>query len=467
MKRKLLPLALSLALLAGCAPAPGPSPSPTAEATPSPTPTPAAAVDFHAFLDEVNETRRAVIEDGEPLDITAWTPDFTDQNHTFTDEAIETLLTRRDMVDYLPLEQAREDLDVFFTLLRTTYGAYEYFGGDEVFEELKAEAIQRLEDSAGTGSMLVRLATALYGALEGTVLDGHFTIAGSHLVPPLYTYYVPDVYISDPAGLSEDYVKPTIGPDGAITYGFFAMSEDGSDLPDSLGGYELDWTLCEPVGRGNFVFAEKEYRGIPTLQSRYMSADTPEEEAQLERFASCGGEYADVPLLIFDVRSNPGGSDWWFMEWFNGSTGQYAQPHKCTGHRYSQIGCYFLDYPDEAMGTWQVSSRPGRWVKREGLTFLLTDAATASAGEDVLLDLHTVENTLVVGVNTGGCSLVPDNFTCYLPNTGLPIFFGTGLGFYETMENRDTVGYAPDLWVNPPDAMDAVARMCEYYGLRG
>ena len=186
MKRKLLPLALSLALLAACTPAP--APSPTAEATPSPTPTPAAAVDFHAFLDEVNETRRAVIEDGEPLDITAWTPDFTDQNHTFTDEAIETLLTRRDMVDYLPLEQAREDLDVFFTLLRTTYGAYEYFGGDEVFEELKAEAIQRLEDSAGTGSMLVRLATALYGALEGTVLDGHFTIAGSHLVPPLYTY---------------------------------------------------------------------------------------------------------------------------------------------------------------------------------------------------------------------------------------------------------------------------------------
>ena len=88
MKRKLLPLALSLALLAGCAPAPGPSPSPTAEATPSPTPTPAAAVDFHAFLDEVNETRRAVIEDGEPLDISAWTPDFTDQNHTFTDEEI-------------------------------------------------------------------------------------------------------------------------------------------------------------------------------------------------------------------------------------------------------------------------------------------------------------------------------------------------------------------------------------------
>lgn len=232
MNRRLFPLALSLALLAGCAPAPEP--------TPEPTPTPAAAVDFHAFLDAVNEKRRAVIEEGEPLDISPWTPDFAGQNHTFTDGEMEALMTRRNMVDYLPPEKAREDLDVFFTLLRTTYGAYEYFGGDEVFEKLKAESIEILEDTTTPyGSTLIRLATALYLPLEGTVLDGHFTIGGSHLFSKLRTYYVPDIYISDPTGLSEDYVKPTIGPDGAITYGFFAMSKDGSDLPDTLGGYEL------------------------------------------------------------------------------------------------------------------------------------------------------------------------------------------------------------------------------------
>ena len=458
MNRRLFPLALSLALLAGCAPAPEP--------TPEPTPTPAAAVDFHAFLDAVNEKRRAVIEEGEPLDISPWTPDFAGQNHTFTDGEMEALMTRRNMVDYLPPEKAREDLDVFFTLLRTTYGAYEYFGGDEVFEKLKAESIEILEDTTTPyGSTLIRLATALYLPLEGTVLDGHFTIGGSHLFSKLRTYYVPDIYISDPTGLSEDYVKPTIGPDGAITYGFFAMSKDGSDLPDTLGGYELSWTPCETVGPGHFVFAESEYQGIPTLQSRYMSADTPEEEEQLARFAACGGEYADAPLLIFDVRSNPGGYSNWMAEWFDGWTGQPAQPRRSSGKRISQIGCYFLDYPDEAMGTWAVSSQPGRWVEREGITFLLTDNWTASAGEDVLTDLHTVENTLAVGVNTGGCSLVSDNFTCCLPNSGLPVFFGTGLGFHETMENRDGVGYAPDLWVNPPDAMEAVARLCRYYGL--
>ena len=144
--------------------------------------------------------------------------------------------------------------------------------------------------------------------LEGTVLDGHFTIGGSHLFSKLRTYYVPDIYISDPTGLSEDYVKPTIGPDGAITYGFFAMSKDGSDLPDTLGDHELNWALCEPASSYSYsreVFYEGQCQGIPMLESRHMSASTPEGEAQLERFASCGGEYADAPLLVFDSAGEP------------------------------------------------------------------------------------------------------------------------------------------------------------------
>jgi len=34
------------------------------------------------------------------------------------------------------------------------------------------------------------------------------------------------------------------------------------------------------------------------------------------------------------------------------------------------------------------------------------------------------------------------------------------------MENRDGVGYLPDLWVNPVEAPVAVARLCGYYGLK-
>ena len=250
------------------------------------------------------------------------------------------------------------------------------------------------------------------------------------------------------------------------------MSKDGSDLPDTLGDHELNWALCESASSYSYsreVFYEGQCQGIPMLESRHMSASTPEGEAQLERFASCGGEYADAPLLIFDVRGNPGGSDHWLMSWFEGWTGQPAQPHRVFGHRYSQLSCKHHGpsyYPTERMGTWDIQMEDGRWVEREGYTFLLTDRITASSGETAVEFLHTVENTLTVGIPTSGCSLGANHIDFYLPNTGLRLYFGTGLSFNETMENRDGVGYLPDLWVNPVEAPVAVARLCGYYGLK-
>ena len=118
------------------------------------------------------------------------------------------------------------------------------------------------------------------------------------------------------------------------------------------------------------------------------------------------------------------------------------------------------------MGTWGIQMEDGRWVEREGYTFLLTDRITASSGETAVEFLHTVENTLTVGIPTSGCSLGANHIDFYLPNTGLRLYFGTGLSFNETMENRDGVGYLPDLWVNPVEAPVAVARLCGYYGLK-
>lgn len=465
MNRRLFPLALSLALLAGCAPAPEP--------TPEPTPTPAAAVDFHTFLDAVNEKRRAVIEDGEPLDVSAWTPAFADQNTTFTDGEMELLLTPHGPEENLTMEQAREDVETAFTLLRTTYGAYEYFGGDQVFDGLREDALARLEEADPGLPLADVVAEALYTVLSPVVRDGHFAVGRRHLIEPyeLNTYYVPGVYIDTPAGLSEDYIKPTIGPDGAITYGFFAMSKDGSDLPETVGEYGgLNWTQCKAIqANSGIAFGEENCQGIPLLGLHSLYARKPDEEEQLGQFASCGGENADAPLLIFDVRGNPGGSDHWLMSWFEGWTGQPAQPHRVFGHRYSQLSCKHYGpsyYPTERMGTWDIQMEDGRWVEREGYTFLLTDRITASSGETAVEFLHTVENTLTVGIPTSGCSLGANHIDFYLPNTGLRLYFGTGLSFNETMENRDGVGYLPDLWVNPVEAPVAVARLCGYYGLK-
>ena len=278
MNRRLFPLALSLALLAGCAPAPEP--------TPEPTPTPAAAVDFHTFLDAVNEKRRAVIEDGEPLDVSDWTPAFADQNTTFTDGEMELLLTPHGPEENLTMEQAREDVETAFTLLRTTYGAYEYFGGDQVFDGLREDALARLEEADPGLPLADVVAEALYTVLSPVVRDGHFAVGRRHLIEPyeLNTYYVPGVYIDTPAGLSEDYIKPTIGPDGAITYGFFAMSKDGSELMTQDELAVMDGGKCIFMLRGVRPFLSDKYDLTRHPNYRYTADADPKNVFDMERY---------------------------------------------------------------------------------------------------------------------------------------------------------------------------------------
>lgn len=466
MKAHLLPLALSLLLITGCTPPPTPSSSPISE----PAPTHVAGLELDTFLEEINTRRRAVIETEASLDISAWTPAFAEQNDTYAEEEIELLLTPHNSVDNLAAEQAQADIEAFFTLLRTTYGAYEYFGGDKVFGPLEEQALAQLEQKAADGQSLTgkTIQDILVNTLSPVLRDGHFRIGDQSPLEPhkKCMYYVPDLYLSNMDGMDPDYVKPTIGPEGQICYGFYALSHDGTDLPDTLGNYDLDWVQAGNCSQGRDAFTEYSYQGIPVLQSTQMYAGTPGQEAQLERFAACGSEYIDEPVLIFDVRANPGGSDIWIMNWFEGFTGQPAEPKRAGGHRYSQLSCRaFSFYPEDGMGTWAVSEDQGTWVPNESVTLLLTDKGTASSGETAVEFFHSMENVLAIGAPTSGCALVPNNCTFYLPHTGLQIYFGTGLTICETPEPVDGRGYLPDLWVDPWSALDAAARLCNYYGL--
>lgn len=127
-KRALLSLLLSLALLAGCAPAaeaptstPAPLPTATASPTPTPEPTPTPTpepVDFREFLDGVNAARKAIITQEEPLDISPYTPDFHEQNHTFTEAEMELITTEHGPEENLTKDDLLADVDTFFTLDR-------------------------------------------------------------------------------------------------------------------------------------------------------------------------------------------------------------------------------------------------------------------------------------------------------------------------------------------------------------
>lgn len=488
-KSRLLPLLLVFALLAGCAPvteapSPGPVPTesvsiPTSEPTPTPAPEP---VDFREFLDGVNAARKAVMTQEESIDISAYTPDFHEQNHTFTEEELERLTTAHGSLVHLTPEDALDDVDTFFLLLQTTYGAYYYFGGDDVFlpirdavkEELAATKIPNIGNLDPAAYLCETLEEVLYKHLSPVLVDGHFSIG--HSAPrntfAKYMYYVPDLYLDSMEDAENpDYIKPTIGPDGRICYWYAALSHDGSDLPDTLDGHSLKWqqALWASTSGDTPAFSESEWEGIPVLTSRRMSAgwkNADADEQALQRLAGCGGEYADSPLLIFDLRGNGGGMDNYIMGWFQGWTGIDAKPRKALAHRFSQISCLQNNrYPTKSMGTYSHYSGLGVWVERSGPVFVLQDKGVASSGETAVEFFRTAADTLMVGGPTLGCALTPNNKNLYLPHSGLQCYFGAGLAFHETAENRDGVGYLPDLWVEPAQAMELTQKLIEFYGL--
>lgn len=405
--------------------------------------------------------------------MTNWTEDFSSQNAAFSEEEIARLTTAPAGQERVTVQELAEDAETFFRLLKTTYGAYDYFGGDAVFLPLRSAVLSDLADAPIPTSLV--LEKALRARLGPVVRDGHFSIGSGALREEhvQYMYYVPDLYLpfAEGTALGGAYIKPTVGPDGALACCFAAMSHDGSDLPPVVAGKSLHWVRAGMVQTpGKLAFAEQEAGGIPTLVSRRMYANSyyPHQAEELERFAACGGEYAAAPLLIFDLRANVGGSDEYIMKWFGGWAGQSAQPRRSGGHRYSQLACRAMPdyYPADRMGTWRVFSSPGVWARHKGVTFVLTDKGTASSGETAVEFFRTAENTVFVGGPTLGCALVPNNLVFYLPHSGISLYFGTGLLFCETAENRDGTGYFPDLWVNPPDAVEAVLRLVAHYELQ-
>ena len=76
--------------------------------------------EFYAFLNEVNESRRAIYCDGKaPVLDENWTQKLADD---FSDEEIKNLLTEKTSCSVSP-EEAADDVKTFFTLLKNCYGA--------------------------------------------------------------------------------------------------------------------------------------------------------------------------------------------------------------------------------------------------------------------------------------------------------------------------------------------------------
>lgn len=467
MKKCIIPLLLCLLLLAGCEQHPEPKGN---------------RAEFDAFVAEVDAARAAnanwTQEEKELFE--TYTPDISDQANVVTQEELEGLFTPKE-VERVSREEALEDIDLFFRLLKSAYGGYDIHGGDEAFFAAKDEVLSHFtKDKDYTVATLKK---HLENALSPFVRDGHFTIGEEPVLKDeQYMYYVPNLYFADATGLDMDYVKPTIGPDGALTYCFAALSTQRSSLPEQIGTYrDLDWVKAEPVRNVKRVaYRRTAESGVTILQCRIMEP-TAQWRGQLEQLANSGADYRGLPTFLVDIRGNSGGGETSGSRWVEGFTGQTPVTKQGGAWKFSaaveawqsseefeQAGGDTIRslLPQGDAGTWKASQTDGKRADSDSVVFVLTDRNTGSAGEGFLYSLRTVNQVVTVGSNTAGATIFGNRMTYYLPHSGVEMGFGPSFGFRETANNIEGIGILPDLWVNPADAQDAVLRLIDYYGLR-
>ena len=460
-KQKLLPLLLSLALLAGCG-------APAGKSEP---------VDFGAIQGHLNTRRQSIPRwtDGEKALLNQPDPDPA----LLTDEEVVALITPTEYVQSVLPEETAADVDLLFRALKSAYGAYDYLGGDGVFLPVKEAILEDLADRPPlTGDSVGRI---LARHLAPVVRDAHFAVDGQ----PLLTrrekmYYVPDLYFGPKEAEPAPYIRPTIAPNGAVRYCFAALSVDGADLPETatVQGREqkLNWTEAPNLSApASPAYERRTVQGVPVLVSRVLSADVDPEG--VKALAASGQGWRGDARFLVDLRANGGGNAMYAMEWFRG----YADSDPAVktiflqncSRLFSQAarGAYadsglFTDQVAANEGTWETAWSEGGQVPNASTVFILTDGGTASAAEEFVKYLSSLENAVRVGSNTMGCCMTGNLMDLYLPKSGVRVRFGSSLDLYDGTGNTDGRGLLPDLWVPPQEAEAAVLRLISHYGLK-
>lgn len=187
----------------------------------------------------------------------------------------------------------------------------------------------------------------------------------------------------------------------------------------------------------NFAVRHLSFHGIPMIQCRKFYFDSPAEEKELEQFTSNYALFQNNEPLIIDIRDNPGGSDIYTWNFIKGLYG--AEPdYSCRFvQKYSAL---FREIAQVDMHGIKVVESDGVVIKSSKPVYVWINENTASSAESVVAYFKTVENAVVVGTHTAGCFSCGNCITIYLPNSHLPIYFGTGMVLYEKTRNIDAEG---------------------------
>ena len=405
-------------------------------------------------------------------------------------------------------DEALEDVEFFFALLKYGYAGYQYFGGDERFVAAKELIVREVEEDLPRRFTTGVFENTLYKHLS-FINDGHFYVGNRRYLKRQAMYMNFEYNLSrDDSGFyldndgdkeyieaingqePEQYMRFSLNESGEIVYRIGMLEPEGeallrADVTLVADGSRRELTLglekvSSLVPEGS-VYEYYRVDGIPVVSLRGSSFDSP----AMEKFVADAQEVRQEEAVIIDLRGNSGGDAAQMARWLGVFTDGATLVSPFTGAQLSTKTVRELIFkswpvlyrvPVEILEEHVVTSETG-WseitlgpiperVPNDVAVVVLMDSRTVSAGEVFVEILASLDNVVLLGTNTGGRSLAGNPVETALPNSQLRLGFGTGLQLRRDFVDREGIGLFPDFWVQPEDAVKLAVKFIENYGSR-
>ena len=476
----------------------------------------ASGSDFDTLLRQANALHKAQAEMVPEESIRDYVTTLLETELGFTEEELvsltEGIWRNFDGEKRVTLLQAKQDVDLLFRVLRYCYGAYEYFGGDEIFEKARSAVVNDLE-ALGDAFEARDMAAVLRKNLA-FIQDGHFYINTSP-IPEMQSYFRTEelVFELDKSGyfaqvdgekqylLSidgdtdlEEYMKLSIGCDGGLTYHLGMLYDKTIRNKLVNAAFEktnislvLDNSASTQTYHLEPAYSEDWEGEVPVVACR----DYTQEDA-FRSFVGAAIRLREESVAILDLRGNEGGDGGAVQAWLNNydykgiaknlyGKGAFYLTTRASNYIFA---CNLLSYSfptahvdtcesyDYLMHLYQ-SGENGyiiqkdeaelKWNNGKGLLFVLMDSHTVSGGEWLLAALRTRGNVVFVGTNSAGMIIGSGGQNIALPNSKTHIGFGSSLLLsYDERVFKEGRGFLPDIWVSG-DALERVKALINYY----
>ena len=446
----------------------------------------AAPLAFEDLLREASETHKKENTESANFDgFEKYLVEGKEYRGLLTSEELSQLKTMSSESKFtLTHEEAVADVELYFRTLKYAYGAYFYFGGDERFEQAQNEVLDKLNDATSID------ADELEDYLKSSVSfvrDGHFGFGTSSIEASdiRYEYYYCDLYFSkDETGYYTEKdgqkwyfetcknegvsIEPTLTSDGFIKYSpvLFRISYgmEPSDVAILVSGekhieFPFEWTLSQSLKENSTSqdFCFKEQDGVAYIAIRNF--DRSLDQNVYREYEETAKKVKDCKVIIYDIRSNGGGSDGYSRKWVENFTGTQPILNRCYGNRVTLLTNDTGRNISSGEEYFKSSIENGTYVSNDIPVIILVDDKCGSAGESALNYAKTIENAIVIGSNSSGYQLCGNVRQYSLPNSGIVFNMPAVLEFTYSMNNVDGIGYKPDIWCNPKTALDAVSKL--------